>query len=268
MTGRNGRDLRIPVPCGTVVRNQETGEVLGEILTDGQTLRVAQGGQGGLGNLHFVSSTNRTPRQFTPGGENQVLTLRLELKLIAQVGLVGYPNAGKSTLIRQISRAHPKVASYPFTTLHPVLGVITFSDYRTVRIADLPGLIEGAHAGVGLGHAFLRHIERTELLVFVLDCAGVDGRTPQADYEHLLDELGRHEADLLHRPRLLVANKMDLPGAEDLLADFSAATGTQPIPISARDGAGLEALRAAIETHFFPPADQNPAAGIPDEIPS
>jgi len=252
MTGRNGKDLIISVPCGTVAWDQESGECLGEVIEPDQTLMLARGGRGGLGNLHFVSSTNRTPRQFTPGGENEKKVIRLELKLIAQIGLVGYPNAGKSTLTCRLSGARPKTAAYPFTTLHPVLGVICFSDFRTLCMADLPGLIEGAHAGVGLGHDFLRHIERTQLLLFVVDCGGVDGRTPLADYQSLLLELEKYNPELLNRPRLLVANKMDVPGASEKLEEYMQATGETPLPISAKENQGLDALRHMLEKHFFP----------------
>lgn len=238
-TGRNGRDLHIPVPCGTEAR-LETGEFLGEVVEEGQTLRIARGGKGGFGNLHFKTSTNRAPTKCTPGEDGEQRVVVLELKTVADVGLVGYPNAGKSTLLRAISPARPKVASYPFTTLHPVIGTVVFDDFRKLKVADIPGLIDGAHRGVGLGHDFLRHIVRTKFLVFVLDMAGVDGRNPTADFRSLKSELKHYDQDLLKRPGLVVANKMDLPEAAKFLSEFKRKTRLKPLEISASTGLGVE----------------------------
>ena len=244
--GRNGADLVIPVPCGTVAWMFDSGDWLGEVLTDGETLRVARGGAGGLGNCHFATSTHQTPTEFTKGEPGDDVTLRLELKLVADVGLVGFPNAGKSTLLRRLTNAHPKVAAYPFTTLNPIIGTLQFEDFTQVRIADIPGLIEGAHAGVGLGHEFLRHIERTRFLVFVIDMGGTDGRNPTDDYFNLREELKRYDGSLAERPFLVVANKMDVPGSDEFLAEFTARTGLPPLPLCAEIGEGIEALREAI----------------------
>lgn len=243
--GRNGKDLLIKVPPGTEAR-LENGELLGEVIEDGQTLRVAKGGRGGIGNPHFASSTHQTPREFTKGtpGEEQVLWL--ELKSVADVGLVGYPNAGKSTLLAAISSARPKTAPYPFTTLHPVIGTVIYDDYRRLRVADIPGLIDGAHRGVGLGHDFLRHIERTRFLVFVIDMAGVDGRRPWEDYASLRKELGLHRAELNQLPFVVAANKMDLEPAAENLKQFVAETGQPAVALSAETGEGIEAFKLAL----------------------
>jgi len=244
--GKCGDDLIIPVPCGTVARTAEDGALLGEALRHGDRLQLAQGGRGGLGNLHFKSSTNRAPRECTPGTKGEQKTIRLELKLISDAGLVGYPNAGKSTLLAGLSDAHPKIAAYPFTTLNPIIGAVAYEDFTALKVADIPGLIDGAHEGVGLGHDFLRHIERTRLLVIVLDMAGVDGRKPLDDYRGLLRELELYNADLVARPRLLVANKMDLPAAKKNLAAFTRATKLKPLPAAAATGLGLAELKARL----------------------
>lgn len=251
-TGRGGRTLRVSVPRGTIVRLEEKdGPVLGEVLEDGQELRVAKGGEGGKGNIHFKTSSNQAPKECTPGTEGESRTLWLELKLIADVGLVGYPNAGKSTLIRQLTHAHPKVAPYPFTTLHPVIGTLEFPDFRRIRIADIPGLIEGAHEGVGLGHEFLRHIERTRLLVFVLDMGGVDGRDPLEDFHKLREELRLHNPALEERPFFVVGNKMDEPSAEEQVERFERETGEHVLPTIAELGEGIEAFKAELHRRVF-----------------
>jgi GTP-binding protein len=246
MTGAHGKDLRVPVPCGTVARIEESGDVLGEVLQDGDELLVAKGGRGGRGNMQFATSTHQAPREFTKGTEGEVRRLVLELKLVADVGLVGYPNAGKSTLLAAVSHAHPKIAAYPFTTINPIIGTLSFEDYTSVRIADIPGLIEGAHEGVGLGHDFLRHVERSSFLLYVLDMAGVDGRDPVKDYRNLRRELKLYNEDLLRRPALTVANKMDLPEAAPNLKAFVKATRQKPLPISAESGLGMDALKQAL----------------------
>jgi GTP-binding protein len=267
-TGESGEDLIIPVPCGTMAwhipsiapgapvpewENEERRPresvyaaeriAIGEVVADGDTLLVARGGRGGKGNVHFKSPTNRAPTEFTRGEPGEARTLVLELKTVADVGLVGYPNAGKSTLLAALTAAHPKIAPYPFTTLNPLIGTLQFNDYTSLRIADIPGLIDGAHAGVGLGHDFLRHIERSRFLLYVLDMAGTDGRDPVEDFAHLKEELRLYSESLAERPYLVVANKMDLPEAAERLAAFRAATGLEPVAISAATRAGVDALR-------------------------
>ena len=212
-TGRGGRDLEIPVPVGTLVymKNAETGELnqFADLTVLGQRVLLAKGGRGGLGNAHFATSTNRAPRKVQPGEPGEEFDLQLKLKLLADVGLVGYPNAGKSTLISVISAAKPKIADYPFTTLTPNLGVVALSDDRSFVVADVPGLIEGAHEGHGLGHQFLRHIERTKVLVHLVDVSGASGRDPVEDFDTIRRELDLYNADLLKKPQLVAANKID-----------------------------------------------------------
>jgi GTP-binding protein len=198
------------VPVGTVVTNTATGEVIGDLTTHGQRLKVAQGGKGGLGNIHFKSSVNRAPRQSTPGTEGEERELKLELKLLADVGLLGFPNAGKSTFIRAVSAATPRVADYPFTTLQPHLGVVSLGAGQSFVIADIPGLIEGAAEGAGLGMQFLRHVSRTRLLLHLVDIAPIDGSDPVVQVRSIEHELSRFDPELLQRPRWLVLNKADL----------------------------------------------------------
>jgi GTP-binding protein len=215
-TGRSGEDLYIPVPVGTVVRDAETGEVLGDLAREGDLLAVARGGKGGWGNQRFKSSTNRTPRQFGPGLPGEKRTLELELKVLADVGLLGQPNAGKSTLIRAMSAARPKVADYPFTTLHPHLGVVSVGEHRSFVMADIPGLIEGAAEGAGLGIRFLKHLQRTRLLLHVLDIAPLDPEAdPVVDARAIVAELKKFSPELAAKPRWLVLNKSDLLTPED-----------------------------------------------------
>jgi GTPase len=215
-TGRGGADLYIPVPIGTVIRDSETQEALGDLTREGQELLVARGGKGGWGNTRFKSSTNRSPRQFGPGLSGEKRTLELELKLIADVGLLGLPNAGKSTLIRAVSAARPKVAGYPFTTLHPNLGVVSVGEQRSFVMADIPGLIEGASDGAGLGHRFLRHLQRTRLLLHLVDMAPPDPEAdPVKDARSIVLELKKFDAALAKKPRWLVLNKRDLMPDED-----------------------------------------------------
>ena len=210
-TGRGGSDLYIPVPIGTVVRDLETQEALGDLTREGQELLVARGGKGGWGNARFKSSTNRSPRQFGPGLPGEKRLLELELKLIADVGLLGLPNAGKSTLIRAVSAARPKVAGYPFTTLHPNLGVVAVGEHRSFVMADIPGLIEGASDGAGLGHRFLRHLQRTRLLLHLVDMAPPDPEAdPVKDAQAIVLELKKFDPALAKKPRWLVLNKRDL----------------------------------------------------------
>jgi len=213
MHGRNAPDLVIPVPPGTMVYDGETGERLADLTKEGDSLRAARGGRGGRGNTSFATSTNQAPDTAQPGIPGEERTLLLKLKLIAQIGLVGLPNAGKSTLLSRISRAKPKIADYPFTTLSPVLGVVTHHDKEFV-VADLPGLIEGAHRGAGLGHRFLKHAERTEVLVHVLDAGGTAEEIADA-YRVVHQEMERFLPELIARPTLLAFNKMDIPGSRE-----------------------------------------------------
>ncbi|HCA26446.1 MAG TPA: GTPase ObgE [Betaproteobacteria bacterium] len=214
--GKGGEDRTVRVPVGTVVTDADSGALVADLNRDGMTALIAKGGQGGLGNIHFKSSTNRTPRQFTPGEQGERLTLRLELKVLADVGLLGLPNAGKSTFIRAVSAARPKVADYPFTTLHPNLGMVRVNYDRSFVIADIPGLVAGAAEGVGLGHQFLRHLARTRLLLHLIDIAPQDeAADAAADARTIADELRKYDAALYRKPRWLVLNKIDLlPEAE------------------------------------------------------
>jgi len=208
--GRGAEDIVLRMPVGTVITDAETGETIVDLAVHGQSALLARGGQGGLGNLHFKSSTNRAPRQSTPGERGEQRQLRLELKVLADVGLLGMPNAGKSTLIRAISAAKPKVADYPFTTLAPNLGVVRADENRSFVVADVPGLIEGAAEGAGLGHQFLRHLQRTRLLLHVVDLAPLDGSDPVAGARAIVRELERYDRALYGKPRWLVLNKTDL----------------------------------------------------------
>jgi GTP-binding protein len=213
MYGKGGEDITITVPVGTVVHNIETDEVIGDLTAHGDRLLVAKGGKGGLGNMHFKSSINRSPRRSTPGGEGETRTLRLELKLLADVGLLGFPNAGKSTFIRAVSAATPKVADYPFTTLYPNLGVVSVEPHRSFVIADIPGLIEGAAEGAGLGSLFLRHVQRTRLLLHLVDLAPMEGgveASPAEQVRAIEHELRKYDPGMLEKPRWLVLNKADL----------------------------------------------------------
>jgi len=250
--GRNGKDRVVRIPCGTEVRGAADDALLADIVEHGQTFVVARGGAGGLGNTHWKSATHQAPREHTDGEAGEQIDLRLTLKLVADAGLVGFPNAGKSSLLRALSDAHPKVGAYPFTTLNPVIGTLIFDDYRRLTVADIPGLIEGAHAGVGLGHDFLRHIERAAGLVFVIDMGAVDGREPADDYRKLREELRLHREDLASRPSIVVANKMDLADAAENLAAFKRDTGTDPLPVSATEKQGLDALRSALRRQVAP----------------
>jgi len=241
-TGRSGDDMVLRVPPGTVVTDADTEELLGELLTEGERLIVARGGRGGRGNAHFPTSTNQAPRRWEPGEEGEARRVQLELKLIADVGLVGQPNAGKSTLLSAVSAARPKVADYPFTTLTPNLGVVQLPGYRSFVVADIPGIIEGAHEGKGLGHQFLRHIERTRTLALLIP---VDAEDPQAEYEALRGELEAYSPELVRTPHCVVLTKTDLLGSAPL-PQISAPTafGVFTVSAVARLGVGelLEAL--------------------------
>lgn len=246
MHGKNGRDLIVKVPCGTQVTDFESGALLADMLTHGAEYCAARGGQGGRGNVHWKRATHQAPTEHTTGEPGHEDAFKLELKLVADIGLVGFPNAGKSSLLTQISDAHPRIGAYPFTTLNPIIGTIIFPDYTRATVADIPGLINDAHRGVGLGYAFLRHIERAHYLVYVIDMAGTDGRKPHEDYRSLKRELKLYQPDLVRRPGLLVANKMDRPEAAANLAAFATETGESPLPVSAREGDGIDDLREAL----------------------
>jgi len=286
MAGRAGANKIVKVPVGTIVwpvdkekpptpnaqrptsnadatrekheqsaiSNQQSAiGPLVDLIRDGEEFVLCRGGAGGKGNVHFKSSRNRAPRQYTEGEEGEQGHFLFELRTIADAGLVGYPNAGKSTLLRKISAARPKVAAYPFTTLHPIVGVMELPGYRRAAIADIPGLIEGAHRGLGLGHEFLRHITRCRILIFVVDVAGSEGRNPIEDLQNLRREIGLHDPALSSRPWLVVANKMDLPGAEtNLRALRERFSKIKIIPTSAANGQGIAELKdtlAAIMTN-------------------
>jgi GTP-binding protein len=272
MTGRAGADKIVKVPAGTIVwpaqeekrptpnaqrstsnseqlaiGNWQSAILIVDLTRDGEEFVLCRGGGGGKGNVHFKSSRNRAPRQYTEGQEGEQGYFLLELRTIADAGLVGYPNAGKSTLLRKISAARPKVAAYPFTTLHPIVGVIEFPGYRRATIADIPGLIEGAHRGLGLGHEFLRHITRCRVLLFVIDVAGSEGRNPVEDLQNLRREIDLYDPALSSRPWLVVANKMDLPDAKkNLEAVQERFPKTKIIPTSAAKGEGMDALKEAL----------------------
>ncbi len=235
MYGRKGQDLIVRVPCGTSVFDTETGAQLADIVEHDQEVVIANGGNGGLGNVHFRTSTHQVPTEHTPGDDGEEFRLRLELKTIADAGLLGFPNAGKSSLLSCVSDAHPKIASYPFTTLNPIVGTIRYPDFSQLRVADVPGIIEGASAGVGLGIDFLKHLARSRVLVYVIDMAGTDNREPWKDYLTLRNEIEQHDAELLERPSLVLANKMDEDAAVKNLPKFIKKTGVTPLPVSAID---------------------------------
>jgi len=252
-TGHSSSDLEIKVPIGTLIfeKQPETGELrlIADLAVNEQRMLVAKGGRGGRGNAQFVSSTNRAPRRTEPGLPGEERNLRLQLKLIADVGLVGFPNAGKSTLISRISAARPKIADYPFTTLIPNLGVVTLSGDRSFVVADVPGLIEGAHTGHGLGHQFLRHIERTKVLVHLVDVSGMSGRDPLRDFDIIQDELRMYSANVAAKPKIVAANKIDAlddPERLDALERHVHAAGLPFHRISAVTGAGVDALLEAL----------------------
>ncbi|MBA3947842.1 MAG: GTPase ObgE [Herpetosiphonaceae bacterium] len=278
--GRNGQDLVIKVPTGTVIRGLIEGEEQSiDLVVPGQRLLAAQGGKGGLGNTHFTTSTHQAPRIAELGQPGEEWEVDLELKLIADVGLVGYPNAGKSTLLAQISAARPKIANYPFTTLVPNLGVVEVGDQSFV-VADIPGLIEGAHLGVGLGYDFLRHIERTRLLVHIVDAAGVDGRDPLDDYNQINEELHEYQPELAQRPQIVVLNKQDLGEAQaqlerlrrelhvprNNLFAISAATGEGVHPLMARVAEALRDLPASEVA--LPPSNEIVRWRVPERDPN
>ena len=242
--GRDGEDRIVLVPVGTLVTDAETGELVHDFSQAGERIVIAAGGRGGKGNAQFATSTNRAPRYHEDGGLGAVRTVNLELKLIADVGLVGFPNVGKSTLISRVSAARPKIADYPFTTLEPSLGVVAYGEEGTFVIADVPGLIEGAHAGTGLGLEFLRHIERTKLLLHVIDVSST-GRDPVEDFQIISRELELYSAELMAKPQIVAASKVDAlddPGRVELLRRFCEERGLNFFEISAVTGRGIDAL--------------------------
>lgn len=253
--GKNGADLVIKVPPGTLIKNAKTKELLFDLTEKGQHITICKGGIGGKGNTHFKSSTNQAPIQFTKGTDGESLEVELELKLIADIGLVGYPNAGKSTLMNAITHINVKIAPYPFTTLIPNLGLVEFDDYSRLLIADIPGIIEGAHLNKGLGFSFLKHIERSSALVYIIDMSGIDGRDPIKDFEVLRNELQSFNKDLTQKPFLIALNKIDTDEAQDNLKrfrkhykneSFSKSKG-QVFEISAFTGQGLSEFIDAMQ---------------------
>jgi len=240
--GANGDDLVIKVPPGTLIYDTDLDLLLKDLSEIEVKVRVCRGGRGGRGNKSFATATNQTPRNSTPGKPGQERNIRLELKLIADVGLVGMPNAGKSTLISRCSAARPKIADYPFTTIEPVLGIIELSDFRRFVMADIPGLIEGAHAGAGLGHDFLKHIERTTLLVHILDIMPTDGSDPAENYKAIRSELEKHSKALAAKQEIIVANKTDLDPGGETVEELREKLKTQVHAISAVTGSGIKEL--------------------------
>ncbi|MCL6588620.1 MAG: GTPase ObgE [Firmicutes bacterium] len=252
-TGKDGADLYIAVPPGTVIRDLKTNEILADLTDEASEVLILRGGRGGRGNAHFASPARQTPRFSEKGEPGSELHVLLELKLIADVGIIGFPNAGKSTLISRISAAKPKVADYPFTTLIPNLGVVSYHDTSFVAV-DVPGLIEGAHLGIGLGHQFLRHIERTRVLIHLIDVSGLSGRDPFHDFCQINEELKLYKAELAEKPQIIAANKIDLTGAPALFEDFRNklrelrrdGQPTAVFPISAATGTGINELLGAV----------------------
>ena len=256
-TGAEGHSIELDVPVGTVVYDEETGERLFDFTEPGQRFVVATGGRGGKGNARYSTSTHQAPTEHQPGFPGEEKRLRMELKLLADVGLVGFPNAGKSTLISRISAARPKIAAYPFTTLEPNLGVVQIADFRSFVVADIPGLIAGAHLGHGLGIQFLRHIERTRLLVHLVDVSEASGRDPVRDFETVMDELASFSSDLVAKPMIVVATKMDAaqdPQRVDALRHLAEQRGLPFFEISSATGLGIEQLKFAMAERVLAPA--------------
>lgn len=252
MFGKRGKDLVVPVPLGTEVYEVETGLLVADITEPGQSVIVAKGGAGGYGNVHFKSSVNQAPTERTLGGEPEERRLRLELKTIADAGLLGFPNAGKSSIISKLSSATPKIAAYPFTTLNPVVGTVIYDDYAKIRIADVPGIIEGAAKGVGLGLAFLKHLERSRVLIYMIDMAGTDNREPWEDYRILNKEITEYSEELASRPSIVVANKMDGENALENLSRFVVETGIEPLRVSCETGDGLDVFKEKLREIVAP----------------
>jgi GTP-binding protein len=252
--GAKGKDLVIPVPPGTVIKDEESGEILADLTDPGQRIILLRGGRGGQGNARFATSTNKAPKFAQPGEPGEERTFRLELKLLADVGLFGFPSVGKSSFITKISAARPKIAEYHFTTLTPNLGVVSYKNFRSFVVADIPGLIEGAHQGAGLGHRFLKHVERTRLLVHILDLSFMPDRDPIRDYESLNRELFLFDEELAKKPQIVVVNKVDLPHVRENLAEvvpYFDDKGIRVFPISAVTGEGVSALLDEIAAHLW-----------------
>jgi GTP-binding protein len=270
--GKGGEDMDLRMPVGTVIADAETGEVIADLDQDGKRVLIAQGGRGGLGNLHFKSSTNRAPRKCTPGTEGEHRLLKLELKVLADVGLLGLPNAGKSTFIRAVSSARPKVADYPFTTLHPNLGVVRVDENRSFVIADIPGLIEGAAEGAGLGHRFLKHLQRTGLLLHLVDLAPFDPEAdPIRDAQAILGELRKYDESLFNKPRWLVINKIDLVPEDERESRIEALIEgyggvERHFVISGLTGDGCRLLTYAIMEHLEQRRREEPLADTEDSL--
>ncbi|HYA26936.1 MAG TPA: GTPase ObgE [Thermodesulfovibrionales bacterium] len=244
MHGKDGNDLIIPVPVGTFVKDEETGEILADLDTEGKEVTAAKSGRGGLGNAHFATPTRQAPRFAQRGEKGEERTLIIELKLLADVGLIGLPNAGKSTLISKISAARPKIADYPFTTLEPNLGVVKLKDFRSFVVADIPGLIEGAHAGAGLGFQFLRHVERTSILIHLVDVSEMSSGDPVENLAKINRELELYSSLLLEKPQMIVATKLDIADMEklDRLSNYCKNTGTDFFGVSSVTGQGVKEL--------------------------
>lgn len=259
--GKRGQQIVISVPCGTIVRDSVTNEVLADLVSDGQEVRLLAGGRGGRGNAEFATAVNQAPRRAEPGQPGQSKDLVLELKLIADVGLVGFPNVGKSTLISVISAARPKIADYPFTTLQPNLGIARVHEYDSFTVADIPGLIEGAHTGRGLGLQFLRHIERTRFLLFLIDVTSADYL---ADYRVLQDELSSYSHAMLEKPSLIVMTKMDLSAPEDTerIEQFSRDTDSSPLMISSATRGGIDDLKVQVWRHLQRGEEVHNSSGV------
>jgi GTP-binding protein len=244
--GKGAKDMTILVPPGTIIYDAKGGFVLKDLTSDGDSVVAARGGRGGRGNLSFKTSVNRAPREAEPGGEGERRDIILELKVIADVGLIGKPNAGKSTLLSRLTRARPEIADYPFTTKHPNLGIVTLDQDRSFVMADIPGLIEGAHHGAGLGHEFLRHIERAGILVHLVEPLPMDGSDPLTNYRTIRDELTQYDEKLGQRPEIVAVTKSELPGASDLQAVLAETTGKEVLLISSVTGEGLNVLTRTI----------------------
>lgn len=247
-SGKSGENLIVRIPPGTIIYDDDSGDVLADMVEDGQTFIVVKGGTGGKGNTKFATATRQVPRIYEEGTEGEEKNLRLELKLIADAGLVGLPNAGKSTILSVLTRATPKIAGYPFTTMSPYLGIASLGEERQLVLADIPGLIEGAHQGRGLGDEFLRHVERTRFLIHVVDMNPYDGSDPVENYNIINNELSQYSPELGKRPQIIAANKMDLPDSEAYLEFFEEETGKKCYPISALAKNGLKELLEAIYT--------------------
>lgn len=248
--GRGGQDLMIHIPCGTLVKDVKTGEILFDFTHVGQEWIICKGGKGGKGNACFKSPTNQAPQEWTPGTEGELREVELELKLIADVGLVGFPNAGKSTLLKKITHVPVKIGAYPFTTLYPNLGYVQFEDFSRVLVADIPGLIENAHLDKGLGISFLKHIERSSVLIFVVDISGFEGRDPLEDFKILRNELASYRQVMLEKPFLIALNKIDIAGANEQIEKFIEqfpALENQIYPISALNGQGYPLFLNAVK---------------------